>query len=170
MEKLQKQSRIFRIIGQIGFWLAILAGTVAIAVIWLAPSGNVEIKIDNVQYNIEQLQTSHQFLLSLNVLLVVIVIAYGLYHFHRLFKLYEQGEIFGKANVRHFAGIGKAMLLWFVAKVFTSAAMIPLAEYAENGTRVELSLSSLIIGVAIILISKVMDEGRKIHEEQELTI
>lgn len=170
MEKIKKHSRYIRIIGQIAFWLSILAGIAALIVIWVGPTEHINLKINNVEYEIDQLQTNHRITLTLTVILVVTVIAYGLRHFYKLFKLYEQGEIFGEDNVRHFSAIGKAMLMWFLAKVFSSIAMDQLAEFAESSVTINLNLSSLIIGVAIILISRVMDEGRKIREEQELTI
>ncbi len=170
MEKLQRQSKFIRIVGQIAFWLAIVAGITAIFALWLAPSSDLDINIDNVKFKIDQLLPWHRLLLTGIVIMVIGVVGYGVRHFYRLFKLYEQGEIFGEDNVRHFAAIGKAMMMWFLVRVLINLSMFAHAEYAEMKLNFNLSISSLIIGIAIILISKVMDEGRKIREEQELTI
>lgn len=95
----------------------------------------------------------------------------------RLFDLYAAGVFFEQENVACFRGIGWALMAQ-QALALPEGALQTLALTALNpagGRMVTLSLEDnnvtlLIVGLMIILIAKVMDQGRKLQEEQRLTV
>ncbi len=110
-------------------------------------------------------------------LLPVSVAVYGLSTLRSLFKLYENGIMFSADNVRYFRRLGYVCIAWVVANaVFTTlvSAIITFgnppgerAIVAQFGTS---DMANLIISAIVLLISWVMDEGRKLEDEQARTI
>ncbi len=77
-----------------------------------------------------------------------------------LFRLYGRGILFSAQNVTCIRCLGYVVILdWFT-------------NYELQGLLHDLTLSttSLFVGLLIIFIAWIMDEGRKIQEEQELTV
>lgn len=100
-----------------------------------------------------------------------------LYFLIRLFRLYEKQEIFSARNVRYIKYTGYALLVEQLVKpicIFLLGFILtsnnpPGMRYAMmtiSGTNIEIILTAIII----ILISWIMAEGRKLNEEQQLTI
>lgn len=95
----------------------------------------------------------------------------------RLFGMFGRGEFFTTPAVRTIRRIGWILLL-AQGVAFLHVPLLSLALTAANppGQHViTLSLSSgmvtqVIIGLIIILVSKIMDEGRKLSEEQAYVI
>jgi len=77
-----------------------------------------------------------------------------------LFGLYRQGILFSAKNVRHIRSLGYFLIgNW------------GLEDQIQTALRdVQLSTTPIFIGLLIIFVSWIMDEGRKIQEEQELTV
>jgi hypothetical protein len=104
---------------------------------------------------------------------VLYAIGTGLYllgaiSFYRLLNLYEKGVIFSEANVREMKRLGTYLAVYGIVAVTADAIYIggisPL-------TLVGFVASPWIVGGgAINLVAWIMDEGRKIQEEQELTV
>ena len=102
---------------------------------------------------------------------------YGLLNIRRLFFLYKEGEIFSFKHVKIFKNISKAFMFWACfAIVYESVKSILFSVGNPPGSRVvEIGISSgqimaLLIGIIIIVIAWVMDEGRLLIEEQQLTV
>ena len=101
----------------------------------------------------------------------------GAYYLRRLFLLYEQGQIFLLANVRCFKKLSW-VLIWSFAVDIVSRSLLSVVLSLPNpsGQRivtVELSssdLTVLLIGGILAVISWVMEEGRNLQEEQDLTV
>jgi Protein of unknown function (DUF2975) len=77
-----------------------------------------------------------------------------------LFNLYQRGVLFSARNVSLIRALGYYLLVdWII-------------DYQMQGALrdMQLSTNSLFIGLLIIFVSWIMDEGRKIQEEQELTV
>jgi hypothetical protein len=103
-------------------------------------------------------------------LLVLAFISRGIGFFYRLFSNLESGMVFGRDNVRCIQGIGWLLvaapllavgfelskLIWSVA----GPGMIDLSNMP----------SDLLKGLFVLFIAWIMDEGRKIQEEQALTV
>ncbi len=78
----------------------------------------------------------------------------------RLFRLYGRGILFSARNVTCIRFLGWWLIIDWVI------------DYQMQGLLKDMNLSStpVFTGFLIIFIAWIMDEGRKIHEEQELTV
>lgn len=110
-------------------------------------------------------------------LLQLAVFLYATATLLRLFRLYEQGRIFDDENVRCFSLLSRSLICWCVMGVLVDPLQsIALTLHHPEGQRMlSLGLSSddlsfLLVGGILAVISWVMEEARKIKEEQELTI
>jgi hypothetical protein len=95
----------------------------------------------------------------------------------RLFSLYEKAEIFTKGTVKCIKKLGRLLIWLFVAGIIEQPLMsLALSLHNMPGHRmISLGLGSddivvLLIGVVVVLIAWVMDEGRLLYEEQQLTV
>lgn len=102
---------------------------------------------------------------------------YGVRVLMRLFRLYEQGQIFTAANVRCFGNLAKALFLWFGASVLSTPllSMALTLHYPPGQRSITLSLGSpdltaLFLGLALRVAAWVMAEAQELQEEQELTV
>jgi hypothetical protein len=78
----------------------------------------------------------------------------------RLFWLYWRGILFSAKNVNCIRLLGYWLVVdWFI-------------NYQMQGMLRDMDLSStpVLVGFLIIFVAWIMDEGRKIQEEQELTV
>lgn len=110
-------------------------------------------------------------------MLQVSVIFYALNQLLKLFKNYEQGEIFSLANVSYYRKLGYSFFAWVVcSKIVDALISIILTFQNQVGHRQIVirfgaaDLLALAIGGLVILIAWIMNEGHKLNEEQALTI
>jgi hypothetical protein len=99
---------------------------------------------------------------------------------YQLLCLYEKGIIFSTRNVRLLGRIGylalSYKLLGIVGNLLISAwngwvGSFPFHPILIWADIYQLAISPLVIGgLFLIVVSRIMDEGRKIQEEQELTV
>lgn len=101
----------------------------------------------------------------------------GVFYLMRLFRLYEQGEIFRSSNVRCFRNLSRVLVGWFfIGILHRSLLSVVLTLHHPPGQRyitLELGspdLTALLIGCVLAVIAWVMDEGRKLQEEQDFTV
>lgn len=113
----------------------------------------------------------------LTSMLHVGVAMYGIIVLMRLFRHYEEGRIFRLENVRCFRSLSRALLLWFAASVVSvPIRSLALTLHHPPGQHyIELSLGSpdltaLLVGLVVGVIAWVMDEGRKLQEQQDYMI
>ena len=114
------------------------------------------------------------FLVDLIPLAAVI---FGLQKLRTLFRLYETRLIFTEQNVDCFRSLGKALILWVIANVVRNTLLsVVLTIHNPPGQRVitfglySTDFTGIFVGIIILVISWVMDEGRKIQEEQALIV
>jgi hypothetical protein len=93
----------------------------------------------------------------------------GVISFYRLLCLYEKGVIFAAANIlemKKLAGylVGYGLLAIAAGVVYAGGFVFPW------GLLEMVSSPWIVVGGAIYLVAWIMDEGRKIQEEQELTV
>jgi hypothetical protein len=94
-----------------------------------------------------------------------------------LFRLYEAGMVFELANVACFKNLSRVLILWFIA-VLISAPLMSLALTINNpvGKRIVTisleytDLTALVIGGILMVITRVMEIGRELQNEQDYTI
>lgn len=102
---------------------------------------------------------------------------FGLRTLIRLFALYAQGQIFTSEHVKCFRRLGYVLLFGVGAGVIYNSLLTVLFSFAASLQHLRLSLglhsgdiTVLIVGGIVLLISWVMDEGRKLENEQALFV
>ncbi|RDI44563.1 DUF2975 domain-containing protein [Aquicella lusitana] len=113
-------------------------------------------------------------LLNLAPLMIELFILFCLI---RLFRLYEQGEIFSLKNVRFIRNLGYALLIGqLINPVYEGLMGVILTMNNPHGHRfASITLDQTNIGIVltalmVILVSWIMTEGCKLREEQQFTI
>ena len=103
-----------------------------------------------------------------------------MYVFHslsRLFDLYGAGEFFSAGNVARYRAIGSGLIIQQILSLPEEALQTLILSWSNpEGERFlsigvdDANISLVVVGLMVILISRIMDEGRKMQEEQQLTI
>jgi hypothetical protein len=103
-------------------------------------------------------------------------------HLARLFGLYASGKIFTAEDVHEIRQIGISVFLFLgsglysiLAKLFLLAIDHPLGVSTEPvsptvGLSFDSWMAQILAGTMIIVISWIMDVGREMREEQDLTV
>lgn len=123
------------------------------------------------------LSLNQRMLASLAGIIVSLISMAGFYYLIKLFSMYEKGVIFSEDNVNCYRKLGYLIFCSMFADILHSSAMsVILSLHNPPGQRIlTVSLSSSeiaigVIGMIVVLISRVMDAGRELKEEQELTV
>jgi hypothetical protein len=121
-----------------------------------------------------------KFLFTLSILLIYGLILKGLYHMQRLFFCYSRGMIFTTEANSQMKQIGVTVSLGGVVFITGDQLMKNAINFALNENILGLRLHfpdhilmiiiPLLVGATIMCISWVMETGREIREDQELTI
>lgn len=101
----------------------------------------------------------------------------GLVHLRRLFRLYAAGAMFGERNVAALRGFGLSLALFAVGQlIYTPIMALTISSGNPPGQRVisvgidaGMALAAVAGGV-LMVIAWVMDEARKIDEDQRFTV
>lgn len=114
------------------------------------------------------------FLISLLPLSALI---YGVINIRKLFSFYQKGVIFSFEHVKLFKRISKALVLWiFLSILYESTKSILFSMGNPPGQRIvsigfgSSEFMTLVVAGIVFVIAWVMDEGRIITEEQQLTV
>lgn len=123
------------------------------------------------------LSGSERLMAALVSAVPVCIVLFIVYSLIKLFKLYEQGEIFSLANVRYIRNIGYAMLALQIVDPFYQLAIgyvltvnNPPGQGYMSVTLDQGNVEGILTALVVILISWIMAEGCKLREEQQLTI
>jgi hypothetical protein len=106
-----------------------------------------------------------------NIYLVGTCATFGLLAWfgYKLFRLYERGQLFSPANINYLRKIAGAAFLLACETALATALKNPNLPAEELSTWA--TLATLAVPAFLILFfAWIMDEGRKIQEEQELTV
>ena len=102
---------------------------------------------------------------------------YGIANLRKLFAFYKEGVVFSFEQVRLFKNTAKGLLLWVALSIiYESAKSVLFSLSNPPGSRIlsvgvsSWEITTLLAGVIIYVIAWVMDEGRILAEENELTI
>lgn len=185
MQKIQKWSHFIRIFFQIIFIAVPIAALIFGFAEWIFPdaglpsTNNIAISLSNLNHPPVTTSTPYFtriicFMLSL---IPSSITMFGFYHLIRLFKLYELGQIFTIDNIRHIKICAYSVLSWFIAD-FIIHTLTVLALTINNPVgQITLSInfsfthfSTLVISIIAIIIAQVMDEARKIKDENDFII
>ena len=95
----------------------------------------------------------------------------------KLFSFYKEGVIFSFEHVSLFKKTAKSLVSWVVLSIiYESAKSVIFSAGNPPGTRVlkvgfsSAEITTLLVGGVVFIIAWVMDEGRILSEENELTI
>ena len=156
LKRIQIASLIFRVLNGIGFLLIVYC-VPAILLGWPPPyHGTFKFVIDNhictssAEVPPEVLAL---WLVKMGLLMACMAV------FDRLFRLYGKGILFSARNTLYIRFQGYYLILDWVVYYQMQGALHDMANTTQ-----------LYIGFLIIFIAWIMDEGRKIQEEQELTV
>ena len=110
-------------------------------------------------------------------LLPLSALIYGLVYIRKLFSFYKEGIIFSFEHVSFFKKAAKALILWvFLSMIYESAKSVLFSVGNSPGSRVidvsfgAAEITPLLVGGIVFIIAWVMDEGRVLSEENELTV
>jgi len=110
-------------------------------------------------------------------LITTAIVMYVLYQIIRLFGFYAQGKVFDRENVACFRSIGWSIIAWEIADFLVDIALGPILTYhlGEGKRTLVIGVDNqdfyvLLAGFSVLTIAWVMDEARKIKEEQELFV
>ena len=170
---IQRVSRRFRYLFR---GMAITAPLLTLAY-WLCFNQLPEGFLPLQPYEMAGLSWSSAMLALLASLLPLGVAIFALLTLSSLFLLYEKGVYFSMNNVALFKRLGVALLLWVPASfLYNSLLSIIVTIGNPPGERLLVAafgygeFAMLLMGGIVILISWIMNEGRKLEDEQAHTI
>jgi len=141
------------------------------------PETLITVNIDPTPLVPNSLPISLQLIGFLASLLPLSALTYGLINIRRLFSFYKEGVIFSFEHVAIFKNTAKALVLWVVFSIiYESAKSVLFSAGNPPGSRLlnvgfsSAELTTLIIGGIVLVIAWVMEEGRILNEERELTV
>lgn len=125
-----------------------------------------------------EILTLQQRLLGLMVSLIPLVIKMSvIVTILQLLKLYRAGKVFSGAHVICFKKLGRSLIYYTIAGILQLAAMsVVMTMNNPRGQRtLSFGVSSdditlFVIAAIVLMFSWVMDEGRRLAEDQELTV
>lgn len=151
----------------------ILLGLIMAVAIPLALVGHtsMDFRVMGVSVKVDALVPWARFLLLALVALCGGLVMRALWHLMRLFQLFAEGEIFSGRTVGRLQRIGKTLLIYGLIQVFGPVVLVPTLLFGGvGGFKFNMSFDALIAAGLIMVLSWVMEEGRKLHEDQQLTV
>jgi hypothetical protein len=138
------------------------------------PDGRLEKLRGNLRFPIRQ-----GAFLSGSIFLIVLLLGFLLWvltQLRRIFQSLSRGQLFIAENARRIRWVGFAVIFG----EFARAAMLYFFSYytsrhfTANGVRfvaaIDFNASTIVDGLAILVIAEVFREGTRLHEDQSLTI
>ncbi len=178
LTRIQKVSRMLRFI----LMAVMVLLPVVSLVCWLSfnilPTSVDVLNLRSIPIEVQRNLSLHSRLLCFAASFIPICVQMvGIVVLMRLFKLYEQMLFFSDANVACFRKLGKVLLAQAIAGVLY-VPLLSLAITMDNppGQRRlavgfdSLDVTALVVGIMVIVISWVMEEGRKIQDEHLYTV
>ncbi|OMH33906.1 DUF2975 domain-containing protein [Motiliproteus sp. MSK22-1] len=182
MSNIQKQSRRVRLFLQLLFFV-IPAGVVYF---WLTAQTEFDLLtkagVIQLSFNIDsltQLNLSYttRLLAAFASLLVASIVLYALSILIRLFRNYENGNIFTQENARYYQKLGYCLFYWVAGGVIYGGAISVILSFNNPPGERILSLGfagidflTIVLGFLVLIISWVMKEAYQIADENSQTI
>ncbi len=130
-----------------------------------------------VEVDIQSLRFMVRALACMVEMIPTLIVMMSFYYLIQLFTLYSKNNIFGIQNVLFIKKIGYTLIAQVAASLVTQPLLsLVLTMDAPSGGHIIAvgfgsdELSNMIIGGIVVLISWIMEEGRKLEEDKELTI
>ncbi|AXA33729.1 hypothetical protein CDH04_04570 [Francisella adeliensis] len=179
MKKIKSMSKKYRVIFQLMLVLVI----VVTPIFWLTVDTKIDIFSSIGMSSIYSPYINSPMLMSTRIFAIIVslipisIVSYALIALIRLFKFYEQGNIFSVETVNQYKKLGKALIFWFFG-IMIYDALISLVLTMNNpvGHRVisitigGIDILAIIAGSVVLIISSVMQQAQEIADENSLTI
>jgi len=162
MQSIKENSRIVRIFAQWGCYVTVPAMILIIYMVITAPAGT------NIKIAYIDIPTSSLLNVDKVAVIIIVVLMSGVYlmaliYLKKLFALYEQGIIFEDKNAKYMNNFAYSIILYSIVNSFSGLAL-------PNHKIFQPDFGTFIIGVIFLVISMVINEGRKIKQESDLTV
>lgn len=169
--------RLFRLITAI----VAIGAVIELALLFADRGVNATIDIGQLRFVGEAITPGVRLVAAVGLVLLFGIALKLLHHIAALFGLYAQGEIFTAENVRQIRQIGISAFLFLAVWIYSLLAGLYLtlahagATAAEGGeATISIGLAepfhAALAGIVIIIVSWIMDVGRELREEQDLTV
>ena len=181
MNRIQKISKLFRAFCIFVLVIYAVGSILSIYAIWSGSSivhTNIYVKGMGLQHA-KDFSTGGKFFMTLWMLVIFAYVFKGFHHLKNLFSSYSKGKIFSSDANGQIKKFGITVCLYPVLEVLcillSNIAVyltyeIPVRMINTPPDKSVSIITPLIIGAAIIYISWVMEMGRELREDQELTI
>jgi len=182
LAKVRKYSASLRLLFNFFTVLIVIGAVISVFILLLAKSADTQISISGIVFRGDEITPAMQLIGAIGFLISFGIAFRLLRHLSRLFGLYAQGQIFTAENVREIRQIGISVFLFcltwgwdIVARLilFATNQPMPAAEAGQNTLGLQTPsdpFSVVLAGIIIIVISWIMDVGRELREEQDLTV
>lgn len=180
LEKVKKYSASLRTLFQIAAAFAGLTGLVTLLLILTAQGSETRtIQFGGATYSGDEITWSLQIVVAIGAALVFSIAVSLLHNLAKLFEHYSKGEIFTAESVRRIREIGITVFMFVAVWIYTLFAEYIL-QVLEPGTTLQGTrtvglgvpgpLFVVLTGIVIMIVSWVMDVGRELREEHDLTV
>lgn len=162
-------------------FVVVIGGCISVLLLLLTSGEDTGVAIGDMVFRGDELTPTVRILGVFTVLIGFGIAVKLVRHLRNLFSLYAEGRIFTGENVAQIRQIGISILLFGSIWVWTIAARLvlfaldhPIPQYEAGreaiGLTVNLPLATVVGGIIVIVISWIMDVGRELREEQDLTV
>ena len=166
LRKIKKISKVSQVICKV--MLAILACVSLAGIVGIVHGRGVTLNISGVRLPMTSLSLGARIVVAVFVVLSMGVGIKGLYHLHRLFGNYGNGNIFTTDSANQIRQLGIAALLWFFVSILWMVAALVFVD--PMITSISCRPDALIVGLVVIVISWFMEMAAEMREENELTV
>lgn len=175
LKRIQKVARFFKWVSVAAFVFVIsLAALAIVRPEMVKPAGSASHSFGGVTINssiiLDQFEPGVKWLYPILWIVLAVFYCRAIWFFYGLFKNLTNGIIFHRDNVWYIRNLG----WWLVAYPFVRIGfdLSKLIWMTDGPGMIDLSglPNQLIFGFFVIFVAWIMDEGRKIQEEQALTV
>lgn len=184
LAKVRKYSASLRKLFRFFLVIAVIGMIVSTLILFLTDADNTTLAIWDLRFAGDEITPTIRVLGGIYLLLIFAIMVKLLYHLAALFGLYAEGLIFMANDVAQIRQIGISVFLFCAAWLYVILAKlillalghpVPAYEPSQRTIGLEigagnLPLLALLAGIIIIVISWIMDVGREMREEQDLTV
>ena len=161
LRRIQVVARIFR-------FLCLLGMVALLAALIMTIFNPDEIRGGFGDFRVEKLKPEYAWLKRPLIFALLTIPATLVWLSYRLFGLYSQGVVFGEANVRYIKRLGYWMIAAWVISMPIQLLQLLQTEAVRN---FKFTVDGYFFGgVLVLLLAWIMEEGRKLQEEQSLTV
>jgi len=163
-----RRLRRIQIVAKIFRFFCLMGMVVLLAALIMTVFKPDEIRGGFGDFKIEKLKPEHAWIKRPLICVLLTIPATFVWLLYRLFGLYSQGVLFGEANVRYIKRLGYWMIAAWVISMPIQLLQL-LQATAERTFKFTVD-GYFLGGVLVLLLAWIMEEGRKLQDEQSLTV